>query len=481
VAGVTERFLRRAIQRERQRRAVPMAQVALNLQSLAFDQQIAFILDDSDQSVALCGRRAGKSSAARLLLVKTALEKPGSISAIITPTRADTKKLYWASLQALLRRLGIWFKLVGQDLVIKFANGSEIWLGGAKDATQIERFRGHAFALVIIDEAQAFREHMLRILVEEVLQWALVDYAGKLRVLGTPPHVPVGWFVERYTGKDDKGRDVRGWSRHHWTIFDNRLMPGGDAAVLKWLKKRKDEGLSEQSATWRREVLGELVLDTDQLVLSAFDLVLSVYEPNELPAGRPTTVQGIDVGWQHSDAIVNVGRYPESNDLWVVEEWEKNHQTEEQLGERILDVSSRWPPIRRVIDTGGNAKTAAGIAQRIGIDYEPANKPGIIIQFARVNDEFRARGSRGYSRLRVPKGGYCANDAVRLAWAPGKIGQKVADEPHSNVLPALAYAMQVASRYFKPEPDRDTPLTPEELAERARLAAYNQTQPRNPQ
>lgn len=475
--GVLDRYLKRMVQRERGRRqlgAVVLA--AINLALWSAGKQLQFVRDEADQVVALCSRRAGKSSGARLLLAKTAIENPGTISVLVTQTRVAAKRLYWKQLQTLLRALDVPHETNSTELVIRLPNGSEIWLAGAKDSTEIERLRGHAFKLVVIDEAQAIRDHLLRTLVEDVLQWALVDYRGRLVVIGTPPHVPVGWFVERYQGRDAEGRDILGWSRHHWTIFENERMPGGQVAVAAYLEKlRRERGISEGSPTWRREVLGELVLDTTQLVLSAFDLVASVYAAGELPQERPTVILGIDIGFLDADAIIALARFPSSNDLWVIEEWEEPHQTEEQLGLQIKGFNERHRPIKKVADTGGGGrKTVEGISKRLGLDIEAAHKPSVVEQFMRLNDEFRARGADGRSRLRVPAGGRVAHDAIRMAWAPGKIGQEIAREPHSNALPALSYAYSAASRYFAPPPPDPTPtITPEEQRERERIAAYS--------
>jgi hypothetical protein len=458
VGGVFGNYLRAAAASERRRRSRPAVQFALDLGLHTFAEQLAFILDPSDQVIGLCGRRAGKSSAARLLLVKTALERPGTISALVTITRASAKKLYWQALHRLLRQLGVPFDSNATELVIRLGNGSEIWLAGAKDASEIERLRGHAFALVIVDEAGSIRDQVLRALVEDVLQWALVECFGKLRLIGTPPPVPVGYFAERFLGVDEKGREVLGWSRHHWTIYQNAKLP--QAAIAAYLEKLKRErGISEQSVTWRREVLGELVYDRDALVLSAFDLVDSVYTPDQLPAGRPAgVILGVDIGWHDPDAIVALARFPQSPDLWVVEEWEQPHRTEEQLGARILESIHRWHPLEVSADTGGGGKkTVEGVSKRIAYTIKAAHKPSVVEQFQRVNDEFRARSAEGKSRLRVPKGGVCAADAVRMRWVPGKTGIEVAKVPHSDALPALSYAYAETDRFWAPpvnkEPD----------------------------
>lgn len=476
-AGVLDTYFRRAIQRERARRAAPpsMVRLSLDLATRTHSKQAALILDVTDQVVALCSRRAGKTSAARLKLIKTACERPGTVSVLVAPTRGQAKKLYWQDLQKDLRDLDVGFEYNATELIVRLPNGSEIWLAGAATTADIERLRGFKFALVIIDEAQVIRDDVLRRLVEDVLQWALVDHQGQLLVLGTPPPVPVGWFVERYTGLDAKGKEVLGWSRHHFTIFDNTKMPGGQKAVTAYLEKiKRERGITEGTPTYRREVLGELVLDASQLVLNAFDGELSVYHPNELPAGTPTVVMGVDIGYQDADAIADLGRFAASNDLWLVEEWEETHQTEEQLGEHIKAHSERWLPVAKVADTGGGGrKTVAGISQRLGLTIEAAHKPSVVEQMQRLNDELRARGGDGKSRLRVPANGLFARDAIRLAWEPGKIGQKVARHPHSNIIPATSYAYSRISRYFAGPPEPEAPrVTPQEQAYLETIAHY---------
>ncbi len=446
MAGLLDAYVSRAIAAERARRRNPLTPIQLDLKALCFPEQIAFIEDPADQAVALCGRRAGKSSAARLLLVKTALDRPGTISALVAPTRVMGKKLHWLRLLALLRHLCIGFTSNATEARIYLSNGSEIRLEGAKDANEIERLRGEAFAMVIIEEAGVIRDDVLRVLVEDVLQWSLVDLQGKLRLIGTPPLVPVGWFVERFQGVDSKGNEVPGWSRHRWTLYQNTKLP--NKAVASYLEKlRKERGLSESSATWRREVLGELVYDRDALVLSAFDLIGSVYTPDLLPKGTPTVVLGVDIGWNDPDAIIALGWFEGSPDLWVLEEFEQDHQTEEVLGVRVKDFIDRYHPMAVVGDTGGGGKkTVQGLSERIGYTIEPAHKPSVVEQFKRLNDELRAR------KLRVPAGGICARDAVRVRWTPGKSGVEVSKEPHSDVWPALSYAFPAARRYFDSRP-----------------------------
>lgn len=475
---VLRRFLQRQIASEIRRRSRPLCSPAFDLAACScpatalrhkpwctFPQARAFIEDLSDLVVVLCGRRSGKSSAGRQLVVKTALANPGRTLALVGPTRVATKKLHWDRLQALLRDAGVPFTKDGTDLILKLFNGAQIWLAGAKDTTEVERLRGPEFVLVVVDECGVIRPSILKYLVEDVLQWSLVDYAGRLVLMGTPPPVPAGYFVERYRGLDAHNQPVKGWSRHggvgsergRWTLFENSLLP--NRSVAEYLRKlREDRGLTEQSITWRREVLGELVYDKDALVLNAFDLDHSVWSGDALPEGTWRYVLGVDIGWHDPDAIVVLGWCSSSPNLYVVEEYEKPHQTEEDLAEVLRGFINRYHPLSIVGDTGGGGKkTLEGISRRIKWIIKPAHKPSIVEQFNRLNDEFRA------GKLFVPAGGNCAEDAIRMMWEPGKTGQKVAHEPHSDALPALSYAYPEARHFFYNPPVDDS-------AERERAA-----------
>src|SRR5690606_34805605 len=107
------------------------------------------------------------------------------------------------------------------ELTMTLKNGSVIILGGANDDSEIERYRGGAYPLVIIDEAQSVRSY-LKVLVEEILAPATIDYAGQIVMIGTPNASAMGYFHDAATGKlvrPDTGEPI--WSNHSWTGLDN--------------------------------------------------------------------------------------------------------------------------------------------------------------------------------------------------------------------------------------------------------------------
>lgn len=421
------------------RRPMPTVDIG----ALTFPIQRRFVEDPSDFAVACCSRRAGKSTAGRRLLIHTGCSQPASLSVYVALTRQSAKRLMWEPLKQDLWALGIAFESNETELTLTLpGNGSRIWLAGANDAAQIERLRGHAFDLAMLDEAQSMRERILEPLVQDVITPALLDRRGKMRLLGTPGPIPDGYFYRACHSED--------WSRHHWTLLDNPNLRD-PASFLEMIRSK--HGLTEAAPTYRREYLGEWVMDRDILVLSAFDPAASVW--SELPGGAWTYVLGVDVGYHDSDAIVVLGWSSASPGLYLVDEYVRSHQTEEQLSIVLRSMIDRFAPMSVVGDTGGGGrKTIEGISSRLGYPIKAAHKPSVVEQFARLNDEFRAK------RLLLKSGSVAAHDAIRLRWELGKVGRRVDDAFHSDALPALSYAYAEARHYYYAEPKpRQTPRT----------------------
>src|SRR5690606_12495979 len=139
----------------------------------------------------------------------------------ITNSRPQAKRILWPKLQFWNRKLDLDAKFNQVELTMTLKNGSTIMLGGANDESEIERYRGGAYPLVILDEAQSFRS-FLQPLVEEILAPATLDYAGQIAMIGTPNPVCLGYFFDASTGKlvdNETGKPI--WKNHHWTAFDN--------------------------------------------------------------------------------------------------------------------------------------------------------------------------------------------------------------------------------------------------------------------
>jgi phage terminase large subunit len=147
------------------------------LEDFLFDKQLKFVQDPHEFKVAVCSRRSGKTIACAADLIDTAINNPEVVCLYITLSRNNAKKLIWPEIQKINRVHHLGGEEDNTELAMKFSNGSIIYLSGAKDESEIEKFRGLALKKVYVDECQSFREY-IRNLIDDVISPALLDHSG---------------------------------------------------------------------------------------------------------------------------------------------------------------------------------------------------------------------------------------------------------------------------------------------------------------
>jgi len=196
-------------QQELERRKKPSKFI---LSAYLFDKQLAFVQDPSPFKIAVCSRRSGKTVSCAAHLIDTAINNKGVVCVYITLSRNNAKKIVWKELKELNRKYQLQGQVNQTELTLSFPNGSAIYLSGAKDVSEIEKFRGLAIKLCYIDEGQSFRAY-LEALINDVIAPALMDYGGTLCLIGSPGAIPTGFF-HSCASPDST------WSKHSWTYFD---------------------------------------------------------------------------------------------------------------------------------------------------------------------------------------------------------------------------------------------------------------------
>ena len=311
-----------------------------------FEHQRAFISDPANFKTALCSRRAGKTYASCYYLVETAFKYPESLSAYIGLTRSSAKRLMWMELKRANRKYHIGMSFNNSELICTMPNGSQIVLTGANDEADIDKLRGSAYRLVILDEAASFGPHM-ETLVEEVLEPALIDHNGVLAMIGTPNAACAGMFFKATT-------DPRfGYSNHSWTILENPHIPHAD----EWLKKRmKQKNWDEEHPVYLREWRGQWIRSDDSLIYKFKD-ERNLYD--HLPEHEHDFdyILGVDLGYEDATAFV-IGAY--SRDLphfYVVDCFKQSKMLPSEIAERIGAYSEQYNFTSIVADTGGLGKS----------------------------------------------------------------------------------------------------------------------------
>jgi hypothetical protein len=409
-----------------------------------FDVQRAFIEDPARRKAALCGRRAGKTFGMARYLAQKALARPGAMCLYIALTRLHAKRLIWDEVKRLSASHGLGARANESELELTFPNGGKVFLAGADKEDEIEKFRGLAFDLVVLDEAASFGGFFKR-LVEEVLEPGLEDYAGTLCMVGSPGMACAGYFHDATNGL------ASGWSVHRWTVRDNPRFPRwtgqdnwrelAEQWIAGYLAERKWD---ENHPTFQREMLGKWVKDSAGLVYH-YDPVRNDYQ--ELPAGHDwRTVMGVDFGFDDAFALVVIAFCSDLPDVFQVDEFDQVGFIPSQWAEMINQYRAKHKPVKIMADTGALGKAIAlELQTRHGIPLTPAQKTDKLAAIELLNADLE----RGLYHAK--RGSHLASQMSTLPWSEDR---KKEDERFGNDLcDANLYAYREAWHwtYRKPQ------------------------------
>ncbi len=419
------------------------------LESFLFDKQLKFVLDPRPFKAAVCSRRSGKTVACAADLIHTALSQEEVVCLYITLSRNNAKKILWPELQKINRT----YQLGGQEdmteLSMRFPNNSVIYASGAKDESEIEKFRGLALKKVYIDECQSFRSY-IKELIDDVITPALMDYAGTLCLIGTPGPVPAGYFAEVSGAVAGKQDIAEAWSNHGWTYFDNphiatKSKMTHQQALDRVLKMR---GVQITDPSIQREYFGRWVLDAESLwihykaSLNDFDALDKNKKYNYL--------LGIDIGFNDADALAVLAWEEQSKNIYLIEEVVTAKQGITELVEQIQALQKRYEITKMVIDEGGLGKKAAEeMRRRHHLPLHPADKARKQENVAFLNDALRT------GRFKAKPTSRFAQDSLlveidRDKSRPDKV--KISDKYHSDIIDAVLYAFKESPAYAYEEP-----------------------------
>jgi hypothetical protein len=347
-----------------------------------FPAQAAFIRDEARLKMALCTRRAGKSTAAARALLKAAWENPGCVCLYLALTRQSAKEILWGpSLKELDRQWQLGCAFNETELTCTLPNGSIIYLKGAdNDASESEKLLGKAYKLVVVDEAASFRQDLSRI-VYDILGPAMTDKDGTIILIGTPSNYRRGLFFRVTTGQPTV-EDAK-WSVHRWSSLDNPYMR---EKILRDLAKIEAERpLFKDTPSFRMHWLGQWDVEANGRVYR-FDPVKNA---GELPASFQgySLVLGVDLGHSPDPSAFALLAYGQHDPVtWVVETFKKTEMDFTDVATKIKDYQRRFP-IEKVIIDGANKQGVAEMCNRHGLELTPADKRGKFDFINLLNDE----------------------------------------------------------------------------------------------
>lgn len=402
-----------------------------------FDKQLEFINDPEPFKVAVCSRRSGKTVACAAHLIDTAINNKDVTCLYITLSRNNAKKLIWKELKNINKASKLEAHIDEQEMSLTFRNGSIIYVTGAKDSSEIEKFRGLPIKLCYIDECQSFREY-IRELIDDIIAPALIDYAGSLCLIGTPGPVPTGYFHECAVKSDT-------WSKHSWTFWDNPHIAIKSGKTHQQLLDRelKRKGVTVDDPGIQREWFGRWVLDSDSLVIH-YNTAKNHY--HEIPStDKLNYILGIDVGFNDADALAVLGWSESSPITYLVEELIVPKQGITELVEQIQDIQKRYEISKMVMDMGGlGKKIGEEISKRYLIPVEPADKARKMENIELFNDALRTGRFKAKSTSRFTQDSFLV-EKDRDKTTPDRI--VISSRYHSDIIDAVLYAFKVSPAY----------------------------------
>lgn len=411
------------------------------VEGYCFKEQVAFINSPAKLKTAVCSRRAGKSEACAADLIWTALSIPRVTCLYVTLSRTSAERIIWRIIVNILNDYKIPHKINNKELIINLRNGSTIYVSGAKDTAEIEKFRGMSLKKVYIDEAQSFKSY-IETLVDDILIPATWDVNGQIAIIGTPGPVPAGYFYKMSTNASNEN--------FRWTIMDNPwiLKKSGRTPKEILAEERARKGISESDPTYMREALGMWVKDENALVFR-FDPKRNVYY--EVPE-KLNYIFGIDIGHNDADAIAVLGYNVNEDNVYLVEEYVAKKQNITSLIKQINRLESKYKPIKMVMDSGGlGKKIMEEIKMRHGIPVEAAQKERKLEFIELMNDDLRT------GRFQAFPNSLFEQDSERVVWDYDSATRKVSDKVHSDIHDAALYAWRESKHFFKKDPLKQSP------------------------
>lgn len=439
---LTPKAAAQALKRKRQLKDI---QKGFTLDEVLFPEQLAFVNDPAPNKVAVCSRRAGKTVSCAAHLIDTAINHPEVVCLYITLSRNNAKKIIWREIKKFNKEYQLGGVPNTSELSISFPNGSIVYLSGAKDTNEIEKFRGLAIKLCYIDEAQSFRQY-IKDLIDDVLSPALMDYSGTLCLIGTPGPIPTGYFHDCWSKNST-------WSKHAWTFWDNPFIIAKSKKTHQEMLDRelKRRGVTREDPSIQREWFGKWVLDSNSLLLQ---YSAQVNHFDELPKklGAPYHyLLGIDLGFNDADALAVLAYSDHDPTTYLVEEGVIAKQGLTELVEQINLLRAKYKFVKMVIDEGGlGKKLAEEMRRRHQLPVEAADKVRKMENVAFLNDALRTGRFKARQNSKFAQDSYLV-EIDRDKSTPDKI--KVSDRYHSDIIDAALYAFKCSPAYSYEPPE----------------------------
>lgn len=405
-----------------------------------------------------CSRRLGKSFSLLVIALEYALQNPNTQIKYAVFTALQGQKIILPTIRAILEDCPEDLKpnYVKNEKCFYFKNNSVIQIEGT-DEGNAEKLRGTASHLSILDEA-GFMDDLDYVINDILLPQALTTN-GRLLIASTPSKSPAHPFTnlvseaqryDSYIKKTiiDAVEDIKNDPPH----LKNRLNP----EIIEELKIASG---GENSSTWQREYLCNIIIDSSRAVIPEFNEAVEREIVKEWP--RPVKYDAytsLDLGFVDYTAALFAYLDFKNNKLVIEDElWMNGHEvTTKHLAESVkLKEKELWtdskteleqPVYLRVSDD--DLLTLNDLYRQHGLTFIPTKKDN---KESAINDVRMRIGA-----LEIIINPRCKNLIYQLktgTWAKNrKTFDRSPDAGHYDLLDALIYLVRNVQWQKNPYP-----------------------------
>ena len=266
-------------------------------------------------------QKSGKTYLLENLLIKTALEKPGSKSFMISPTNAQNLRIFTEISRATVDLLR---KANGSSMLIEFRNGSVIQFRSGESGDSLRGYTVKRGGILAIDEGAFLSREVYEIVMP------LVSKEGCTLVIASTPDSMDGMYYSLWSRED-------GVIRINWSDYINQM----------YSKEELDFYRSVYSdRRFRTEILGEFAVGEG----TVFSGIANCISPTEL-IQKGTLVAGIDFGsgnLQDSTVITFI-----DEDLQVIAQYDTNDKPPMEQIDWLARLLLDYKPTRVLAEKNG--------------------------------------------------------------------------------------------------------------------------------
>lgn len=327
------------------------------------------VANDTATNIAvLAGRRAGKTEGCIYWLAKDWQQFAGKKALYVASTIGSAREIIWDRLHDFDERWGIGIEFNESRLEAKFPNGFTIIVTGCENKKQANRVaRGKRFVKVVIDELELFEDDLIRYFIRSALKPTLMDFGGRLMLMGTPGNALVGYWYE-ITGdpandNDDPNSAIaklrKRWSVHRFSALDNPFI-GYEGGAAQYFKDQLEEnGWTEQDPEFIIEYLGRWVVDGNAFIYP-YDSARNTWDDEDEwdTEGAVRTVIGVDIGDRDGCGFSVVQKRWDSEEIRVLEAYCTVNLDNDELAAEIKKLMQRYRTHHVFMDSKGHGATS---------------------------------------------------------------------------------------------------------------------------